>query len=94
MAGMAGPALPAQGAGVKLTFGELVDRLSIVNVKLYMIQDRVNFSAKTDQSLDAKTTKKLVDLNQQRNKLMTEIDQCLDESIKAGRAEIDPHVKI
>jgi hypothetical protein len=26
--------------------------------------------------------------------LMTSIDQCLDDSIKAGRAEIDPRVKI
>jgi hypothetical protein len=79
---------------VKRTFGELIDRLSIVNVKLFMVQDRVNFSAKTDQSLDAKTTKKLVDLNSERNKLMTAIDQCLDDSIRSGRAEVDPHTKL
>ena len=75
------------------TLGSLVDKLSIVNQKLWVIQDKVHWAADHAGGLDPDTTKKLKDLNHQRNRLMTELDELLDRSIKAGRAEVDERPK-
>jgi hypothetical protein len=71
------------------TLGSLVDKLSIVNLKLWFIQDRLQQAAATDKNLDSKDAQMLVALNRQRNQLATEIDQCLDQAVKSGHAEID-----
>lgn len=76
------------------SFGSLVDKLSIVNIKLYMVQDKVHEAAATGQALDVETTQQLVLLNQQRNALMREIDQLLHESVSTGKVIVDPRVKL
>lgn len=76
------------------TLGGLVDKLSITNLKLWFIQDKVHGAAKSGQGLDADTVAKLHALNLQRNGLMTEIDACMSEAIRTGEVEVDPRVKI
>jgi hypothetical protein len=76
------------------TIGSLIDKLSIVNVKLFMIQDQVHGAARAGVALSAEATGKLVSLNRQRNRLMTEIEELLDASIRAGGAEIDSRPKL
>ena len=75
------------------TMGSLVDKLCTVGMKLWAIQDKVHWAADHAGGLDPDTTKKLKDLNHQRNRLMTEIDELLDRSIKAGGAEVDARPK-
>jgi hypothetical protein len=76
------------------TLGSLIDKLSIVNVKLFMVQDVVHKAAQNNAGLDADTVKKVTTLNFQRNQLMFEIDVILNESIRDGRANVDPRIKI
>jgi hypothetical protein len=56
------------------SLGDLVDRISIVNIKLYMVQERLNIAARDGLGLDADTVHKLSALNLERNRLMTAID--------------------
>jgi hypothetical protein len=67
--------------------GDLVDRLSIVNIKLFMVQERVHSAARDGVGIDADTVQKLSALNLERNRLMTAID-------KAGGGRVDAHVKL
>lgn len=76
------------------TLGSLCDKLSICNIKLYMIQDRVHAAARDGTALDADTTKKLVDLNRQRNLLMNEVDQMFAQAIDSGVVPLDPRTKL
>ena len=84
------------------TLGELVDRLSIVNLKIFHLQDWLYEISKeaTQDFLErnhAEThanLKKLADLNLDRNRLMTAIDQVLDGSIRAGKGDVDNHTKV
>jgi len=79
---------------VSETIGSLVDKISITNVKLFMIQDMVHRAAAEGEALDAPTVARLHALNQQRNKLLTELDQLFADSLKEGEAEVDPRPKI
>lgn len=74
--------------------GELVDRLCITNLKLWHVQEKVMYAARTDQGLDPVTTKQLNELNLQRNKLMTALEECLAEAVKTGETPVDGRVKI
>ena len=76
------------------TLGSLVDKLSICNVKLFMIQDLVQRAALSGAGLEPETVSKLHRLNQERNKLATAIDQCLADAVSSGTAEVDPRPKI
>lgn len=76
------------------TLGSLVDKLVTVNIKLYNVQDLVFGAADAGEGLDAETVSRLHALNQQRNKLMTEIDEVLDMAVSSGRAEVDPRIKL
>ena len=69
------------------SLGDLVDRLSIVNVKLFMVQERVHSAARDGLGLDADTVQKLSALNRERNRLMTAIDM-------AGGTRVDARVKL
>lgn len=71
-----------------------MDRLSIVNVKLFMVQDVIHKAAAAKKGLDSETTQKLVNLNLQRNRLMAEIDALLDSSIRSGGAIVDTRDKL
>ena len=76
------------------TLGSLVDKLSITNLKLYVVQERVFDAAKAKTGIDAETVQKLASLNLQRNRLMSEIDGCLDAAVKSGHADVDDRVKL
>ena len=69
------------------SLGDLVDRLSIVNIKLFMVQERLNSAARDHVGLDADTVQKLSALNLERNRLMTAIDM-------AGGTRVDARVKL
>lgn len=76
------------------TLGSLVDKLSITNIKLFMVQDMVHRAARSQEGLDAETVAKLHALNQQRTRLMVEIDQTLAEAVSSGEAEVDTRPKV
>ena len=76
------------------TPGSLVDKLSICNIKLYHVQEKVNEAARTGEALSAEYTAKLVLLNQQRSGLITEYNQALEQALRTGEVEVDPIVKI
>ena len=69
------------------SLGDLTDRLSIVNIKLFMVQERLNSAARDGVGLDADTVQKLSALNRERNRLMTAIDV-------VGGTRIDARVKL
>lgn len=65
------------------TFGNLIDKLTIVNLKIWKYED-----IKRDSELDIEisdATKKTNILNQQRNDLIQEIDEML---IKVSKGKI------
>lgn len=76
------------------SLGSLVDRLSILNLKIWFMQDRVFKAAKEGVGLDAETTAAIASLNLDRNKTMTAIDTLFAEAVKSGKATVDPRVKI
>lgn len=76
------------------TLGSLVDKLAIVNIKLFMVQDDIHAAAKRNEGLSPELTRKVVDLNLQRSKLMTEIDEVFAAGVKTGVAAVDPRTKI
>jgi len=76
------------------SIGSLIDRLVIVNIKGFMVQDLVHKARAAKKGLDAETTEKLVSLNVERNKLITAIDRSLADAVSSGRAEIDERTKI
>jgi len=69
------------------SLGDLVDRLSITNIKLFMVQEKAHIAAREGLGLDADTVQKLVALNRERNRLMTAIDM-------AGGGRVDARVKL
>lgn len=76
------------------SLGSLVDKLSITNIKLFMVQDMVHRAAQSAEGLDAPTVAKLHTLNMQRTKLMVEIDQTLARALESGTAEVDLRPKL
>lgn len=84
------------------SLGSLVDQLSIVNLKLWHVQDEVyrydRMSREEYAELPAGQTqrafKRLAALNLDRNRLMREIDECLYEAVRTGQARVDARVKI
>ena len=76
------------------SLGSLVDKLAIVNIKLWFTQDEVHKAAAADTFLTANATKRLVDLNLKRTKLMTEIDQKLADAVESGKVDVDPRHKL
>jgi hypothetical protein len=69
------------------SLGDLVDRLSITNIKLFMVQEKLNIAARDGLGLDADTVQKLSALNRERNRLMTAIDV-------VGGTRVDARVKL
>ena len=72
------------------TLGSLVDKLSIVNIKLYHVQDEVYAAEQAGDGLEAETVRKLAYLNRQRNKLATEIDVMF----ASDKREVDERLKL
>lgn len=76
------------------TLGDLVDRLSITNIKLWFVQDELHKANTNGTGVGPETVARSVNLNLERNRLMTEIDQCLADAAASGKARVDPRVKI
>jgi hypothetical protein len=72
----------------------LVDKLSICNIKLFMVQQTVYDAARDGEGLEPETVQKLHILNLQRNALMSEVDICLKEAVESGEAIVDARVKL
>lgn len=64
------------------TFGNLIDKLTIVNLKIWKYEDIKRISVLDQEIADA--TKKTNILNQQRNDLIQEIDEMLIEASKGN----------
>lgn len=84
------------------TLGSLVDKLGVTNLKIWNAQEFVykvsrmtkeDFAKYSHEEIQSEI-KKLAWLNLDRNRLMREIDECLDTSIRNGHAEIGRNVKI
>lgn len=84
------------------SLGALVDRLSITNLKIWFLQEWVHeavrmspaeFQGQTHAEIQAKL-QKIGQLNLERNRIMTEIDACLDRAVREGKAVVDPRIKL
>ena len=75
------------------TLGSLVDKLSIVNIRLWHLEDtRRDKSLPDEKRLEA--ADKVSDVNKQRNNLIDEVDQFLLDA-KEGRVTLtDPKNKL
>lgn len=67
---------------MKVTLGNLIDQLTIVNLRIWMLEDIKRDSSSND-ALVAEATRKTNILNQQRNDLIQSIDE-LANSIGDG----------
>ena len=79
---------------IKLTIGQLIDQLIIQQLKCWHAIDVIT-EAEDASGLDkaalrrvAKAAQTAQHTNAQRTKLITEIDQMIDEAIREGRNEI------
>jgi FkbM family methyltransferase len=63
------------------TFGNIVDKLTIVNLKIWKFEDIKRDPSKTDAEI-AEATRKTNILNQQRNDLIQELDEMLIDASK------------
>lgn len=59
---------------MNVTIGEMVDRLSIVNIKIFMLENVKRIKDTSDTEI-AEATRKTNILNVQRNSLISEIDK-------------------
>jgi len=66
------------------TFGSLIDKLSIVNIKLYHQEDVAQEEGADDGQV-ANAKRKISVLNRQRNALIEEIDVLFEEVIEGKR---------
>jgi len=82
-----------------VTFGELVDRLSIINIKLFNLLDKtaeldkIENKSKKDIDLIVKLSGDNIRLATQRSCLKSAIDKKLNIAIKKGGSEILDEVK-
>lgn len=63
------------------TFGNLVDKLTVVNLKIWHLEDLKREANRSDKEI-ADATRKTNVLNKQRNDLIQELDEMLIESSK------------
>jgi len=66
---------------MKVTIGNLIDQLSIVNIKIWMAEDVKRDPNATDADI-AKATRTTNIANQQRNDLIQEIDEGMNAIAK------------
>lgn len=67
------------------TIGNLIDKLTIVNLKIWMLED-VKRNSKKDKVI-ADATRKTNVLNPQRNDLIQEIDERLNHMVETGELQ-------
>ena len=75
------------------TLGGLVDRLTVLNLKLWFVQEKVFAASKVGEGLDAETTGKLASLNLDRNRTMTALDKLFADGLATGKTNVDPRPK-
>lgn len=68
---------------MKITIGNLIDQLTIVNIRIWMAEDIKRNPKATDKQI-ADATKLTNVANQQRNDLIQSIDESLNEMIETG----------
>jgi hypothetical protein len=68
------------------TIGNLMDQLTIVNIKIWMAEDRKRDSMASDTEI-ANATRLTNVANQQRNDLIQEIDEKLNRMVKTGELQ-------
>ena len=68
------------------TIGSLIDKLTIVNIKIWMAEDRKRDSNASDKDI-ANATKLTNIANQQRNDLIQEIDEQINHMVKTGELQ-------
>ena len=66
------------------TIGSLIDKLSIVNIRIWMLED-IKRTSKDDSKV-ADATRKTNLLNQQRNDLVQEIDDLITGLVQGTKA--------
>jgi hypothetical protein len=72
---------------MKVTIGNLIDQLSIVNIKIWMAEDIKRDPKATDADI-AKATRTTNIANQQRNDLIQAIDEEMNEIAKGERQKL------
>lgn len=71
---------------MKITIANLIDQLSIVNIKIYFLENEKRDLNATDKNI-AEATKKTNILNSQRNNLIQSIDEDLNNMIETGELQ-------
>jgi hypothetical protein len=71
---------------MKVTIGNLIDQLTIVNIRIWMAEDIKRDPNATDKQI-ADATRLTNVANQQRNDLIQEIDECLNDMVKNGTVQ-------
>ncbi|OGS01845.1 MAG: hypothetical protein A2V88_17640 [Elusimicrobia bacterium RBG_16_66_12] len=75
------------------TLGSLIDKLSIANIRLWHLEDRRRDAAATDAER-LKAADRVSVVNAERNALIEEVDDLLDEAIRRGGGRKCPKVKL
>ena len=68
------------------TIGNLIDKLTVVNIRIWMAEDIKRNSSSSDSEI-VKATKLTNICNSQRNDLIQEIDEKINELIKTGKVQ-------
>jgi hypothetical protein len=71
---------------MKITIGNMIDQLSIINIKIWMAEDQKRNGDATDADI-AKATKITNIANQQRNNLIQSIDEELNNMVETGELQ-------
>lgn len=69
------------------TIGNLVDKLTICNIRIWMLEDIKRDETASDKTI-ADATRKVNLLNQQRNDLIQEIDEGLNEIAEGKKQKL------
>lgn len=68
------------------TIGNLIDKLTVVNIRIWMAEDRKRDPNASDKQI-ADATRLTNVANQQRNDLIQEIDEHINEMVKTGKLQ-------
>ena len=68
------------------TIGSLIDKLTVVNIRIWMAEDIKRNKSATDKQI-ADATKITNIANQQRNDLIQEIDEKINDMISSGKVQ-------
>ena len=71
---------------MKITIGNLIDQLTIVNIRIWMAEDIKRDPKATDEDI-AKACKITNVANQQRNDLIQSIDEAVNEMVSSGNTQ-------